>query len=83
MTVQVIEWALDKLGLTQYADRTSGTYSGGNKRKLSAAIALLGNPPVVFLVKLLHTVMFPALSRITFLSKPIAKEGGSDPQGDD
>jgi len=46
----VVEWALDKLGLREYADRTSGTYSGGNKRKLSTAIALLGNPPVVYLV---------------------------------
>ena len=50
MHVQVIDWALDKLGLTQYADKTSGTFSGGTKRKLSTAIALLGNPPVVFLV---------------------------------
>jgi ATP-binding cassette subfamily A (ABC1) protein 3 len=29
--------------------RPAGTYSGGNKRKLSVAIALIGNPPVVFL----------------------------------
>jgi len=46
---QVVDWALGKLGLTAYADKTSGTYSGGNKRKLSTAIALLGNPPVVYL----------------------------------
>ncbi|CAH1785688.1 unnamed protein product [Owenia fusiformis] len=46
---QVVEWALNKLALSQYADKPSGTYSGGNKRKLSTAIALLGNPPVIFL----------------------------------
>ncbi|XP_021369630.1 ATP-binding cassette sub-family A member 2-like isoform X2 [Mizuhopecten yessoensis] len=46
---QVVEWALKKLGLTQYADKTSGTYSGGNKRKLSTAIALIGHPPVIFM----------------------------------
>ena len=44
-----MEWALQKLTLSQYADRLSGTYSGGNKRKLSTAIALIGHPPVIFL----------------------------------
>ena len=29
--------------------RPAGTYSGGNKRKLSVAIALVGGPPIVFL----------------------------------
>merc|ERR1711994_476919 len=33
----------------KYANRRAGTYSGGNKRKLSVAIAMIGNPPVVFL----------------------------------
>ena len=47
---KVVEWALEKLELQMYADKPAGTYSGGNKRKLSTAIALLGNPPVVFLV---------------------------------
>ncbi|KAL3242105.1 hypothetical protein MRX96_021472 [Rhipicephalus microplus] len=46
---KVIEWTLQKLGLTSYADRVVGTYSGGNKRKLSTAIALLGGPPVIYL----------------------------------
>jgi len=35
--------------LTPYADRVCGSYSGGNKRKLSLAIALVGSPSVVFL----------------------------------
>ncbi|GFS22091.1 ATP-binding cassette sub-family A member 2-like [Elysia marginata] len=46
---QVVEWALKKLGLTNYADKLSGTYSGGNKRKLSTAIALIGHPPIIFM----------------------------------
>ncbi|KAK3087439.1 hypothetical protein FSP39_005943 [Pinctada imbricata] len=46
---QVVEWALTKLGLTKYADKPSGTYSGGNKRKLSTAIALVGHPPLIFM----------------------------------
>ncbi|XP_036162828.1 ATP-binding cassette sub-family A member 2 isoform X2 [Myotis myotis] len=46
---QVVKWALDKLELTKYADKPAGTYSGGNKRKLSTAIALIGFPAFVFL----------------------------------
>lgn len=38
------------MGLVMHADRPAGKYSGGNKRKLSTAIALLGSPPIVFLV---------------------------------
>ena len=37
------------MGLKKYANKIAGTYSGGNKRKLQVAIALIGNPPVVFL----------------------------------
>merc|ERR1712223_965144 len=40
---------LKVLSLTKYKNRKAGTYSGGNKRKLSVAIAMIGNPPVVFL----------------------------------
>ncbi|XP_017298172.1 ABC transporter A family member 9-like [Diaphorina citri] len=35
--------------LTEYRHRESGRYSGGNKRKLSTAMALIGDPPLVFL----------------------------------
>uniref|UniRef100_A0ABM5EM12 Phospholipid-transporting ATPase ABCA1-like isoform X1 n=1 Tax=Pogona vitticeps TaxID=103695 RepID=A0ABM5EM12_9SAUR len=45
----VVKWGLLTLGLMQYADRPAGRYSGGNKRKLSTAIALIGAPPVIFL----------------------------------
>lgn len=44
------QWGIAKLGLGPHADRLAGTYSGGNKRKLSTAIALLGSPPIIFLV---------------------------------
>ncbi|XP_026574339.1 ATP-binding cassette sub-family A member 1 isoform X2 [Pseudonaja textilis] len=46
---KVGEWAVRKLGLVKYAEKYAGTYSGGNKRKLSTAMALIGGPPVVFL----------------------------------
>uniref|UniRef100_A0A8B9MLG3 P-type phospholipid transporter n=1 Tax=Accipiter nisus TaxID=211598 RepID=A0A8B9MLG3_9AVES len=39
----------NKLGLPMYADHLAGTYSGGNKRKLSTAIALIGCPPLILL----------------------------------
>uniref|UniRef100_A0A665XDU4 P-type phospholipid transporter n=1 Tax=Echeneis naucrates TaxID=173247 RepID=A0A665XDU4_ECHNA len=45
----VAEWGIQKLGLVKYSNRSAGTYSGGNKRKLSTAIALIGCPPVIFL----------------------------------
>uniref|UniRef100_A0AAY4CPM1 ABC transporter domain-containing protein n=1 Tax=Denticeps clupeoides TaxID=299321 RepID=A0AAY4CPM1_9TELE len=46
---RVAEWGIQKLGLSEYADRCTGTYSGGNKRKLSTAIAMIGCPPLVLL----------------------------------
>ncbi|TMS01206.1 ATP-binding cassette sub-family A member 1 [Larimichthys crocea] len=46
----VAEWGIRKLGLVKYADKAAGSYSGGNMRKLSTAMALIGAPPVVFLV---------------------------------
>uniref|UniRef100_A0A7N9AWN9 P-type phospholipid transporter n=1 Tax=Mastacembelus armatus TaxID=205130 RepID=A0A7N9AWN9_9TELE len=46
---RVAEWGIQKLGLTEYASRCAGTYSGGNKRKLSTAIAMIGCPALVLL----------------------------------
>jgi len=37
------------LSITRYADKTCGGYSGGNKRKLSVGMALIGDPSIVFL----------------------------------
>ena len=49
---KVVETALVKLQLKEHADKPVSAYSGGNRRKLSTAIALLARPPVVFLVSL-------------------------------
>nr|XP_055034932.1 phospholipid-transporting ATPase ABCA1b [Misgurnus anguillicaudatus] len=46
---EVAEWGIRKLGLVKYVDKYAGSYSGGNMRKLSTAISLIGAPPVVFL----------------------------------
>ncbi|XP_034157069.2 phospholipid-transporting ATPase ABCA1 isoform X1 [Pangasianodon hypophthalmus] len=45
----VAEWGIQKLGLVKYSNKSAGTYSGGNKRKLSTAMALIGCPPLIFL----------------------------------
>nr|XP_020862173.1 ATP-binding cassette sub-family A member 3-like [Phascolarctos cinereus] len=40
---------IQKLHLDPHADKLVKNYSGGNRRKLSTGIALMGNPSVVFL----------------------------------
>ena len=48
--VAELVWSLlDRLGLGAMCDRRCGSYSGGNKRKLSLALALIGEPSVLFL----------------------------------
>uniref|UniRef100_H0XFP8 ATP binding cassette subfamily A member 7 n=1 Tax=Otolemur garnettii TaxID=30611 RepID=H0XFP8_OTOGA len=49
LVAQTVHLGLERLGLPRYADQPAGTYSGGNKRKLVTAVALVGDPPVVFL----------------------------------
>lgn len=46
---QTVDEAIRNLNLEVHADKLCGSYSGGNKRKLSTAIALVGNPEVLFL----------------------------------
>jgi len=46
---QVAEELLNRLGLTDAADRKASTYSGGMRRRLDIAMSLVGNPPLIFL----------------------------------
>jgi ATP-binding cassette, subfamily A (ABC1), member 3 len=46
---KTVEKQLKSFDLVDYAGKLAGTLSGGNKRKLSVAIALIGDPPIVFL----------------------------------
>jgi len=46
---QTVNDLLDRLTLTPHADKISESYSGGNKRKLSLGVALIGDPKVLFI----------------------------------
>jgi hypothetical protein len=45
----VVKSLIELMDLVPFEFKRAGTLSGGNKRKLSVAIALIGEPPVVFL----------------------------------
>jgi ATP-binding cassette subfamily A (ABC1) protein 1 len=45
----VVAAKLAQLDLGAFANKKAGSLSGGNKRKLSVACALIGDPPLVFL----------------------------------
>ncbi|KAK3320346.1 hypothetical protein B0T19DRAFT_468634 [Cercophora scortea] len=44
-----VNLVMSRVGLLEHADKQAAALSGGNKRKLSLAIALLGNPRVLIL----------------------------------
>ena len=46
---EVITALMNEMNLAQYKNKISGQLSGGNKRKLSVSIAMICNPPIVFL----------------------------------
>ena len=46
---QVVEDCIKQLRLENHRKSPSGTLSGGWKRKLSVAVAIVGNPPIILL----------------------------------
>jgi ABC-2 type transport system ATP-binding protein len=46
---QIADGLLDRFQLTDAAERSVATYSGGMRRRLDIAMSLIGNPPVIFL----------------------------------
>ena len=49
MREKLVQDKLKEMDLKRFENIPAGTYSGGNKRKLSVAMAMIGNPPIVFL----------------------------------
>ena len=45
----VVTAMIESMTLTKYTDKVAGRLSGGNKRKLSVAISMICNPPIVLL----------------------------------
>jgi ATP-binding cassette subfamily A (ABC1) protein 3 len=46
---EIVTKKLHQLDLKDFEHKTAGSLSGGNKRKLSVAVATVGDPPIVFL----------------------------------
>jgi ATP-binding cassette subfamily A (ABC1) protein 3 len=46
---EVVEKAIEELNLMEHRNKPAGTLSGGNKRKLSVGMAIVGNPPIILL----------------------------------
>lgn len=46
---KIAEEFLEKFDLIKFADRSSGTYSGGMKRRIDIAMSLIGDPKIIFL----------------------------------
>ena len=49
MRKAIIEAMISQMTLENHRNKTAETLSGGNKRKLSVALTILGNPTVVLL----------------------------------
>ena len=45
----VVDAKLSEFDLVNYTNKLAGSLSGGNKRKLSVAIAMIGSPKLIFL----------------------------------
>ena len=49
MRKDLINKQIKEMNLEEHRKKPAGTLSGGNKRKLSVAIAIVGNPPIILL----------------------------------
>lgn len=72
----LVEKKLIEMDLKKFEGILAGTFSGGNKRKLSVAIAMLGQPSIVFLDEpstgmdpAARRFMWDVISRISTVNK--------------
>ncbi|XFF91437.1 hypothetical protein AB1E18_017656 [Capra hircus] len=70
-----VKKSIQALNLEPYADKYIYTYSGGNKRRLSTAIALMGKPSVIFLDEP-STGMDPVARRLLWNAVTRTRESG-------
>ena len=45
----IVEHTIAELDLEEHRNKRAGSLSGGNKRKLSVGMAIIGNPPIILL----------------------------------
>ncbi|KAL4492594.1 hypothetical protein ABPG72_007707 [Tetrahymena utriculariae] len=76
MREHLVEKKLVEMDLKKFEGILAGTFSGGNKRKLSVAIAMLGQPSIVFLDEpstgmdpVARRFMWTVISRISTINK--------------
>eukprot|EP00937_MAST-01D_sp_MAST-1D-sp2_P000217 g217.t1 len=76
---ELVSASIKELDLTVFEHKLAGRLSGGNKRKLSVAIAMIGSPPIVFLDEpstgmdpVARRFMWDVIARISTRSKSSA-----------
>ena len=70
-----VDMALDKVGMTSRADRLVGDMSGGMKRRINVAVALLDTPALVIFDEPTAGVDGPARDVIHGLAREVANSG--------
>jgi ABC-type Fe3+/spermidine/putrescine transport system ATPase subunit len=64
---------IEEVRLTESANQRAGAFSGGMKRRLSVAVALIGNPEVVILLFIIMILKFQIalINSILYISNSI------------
>ncbi len=60
---------IEEVRLTESANQRAGAFSGGMKRRLSVAVALIGNPEVVSVVNVCNSKQLISSLELNVLNK--------------